>query len=72
MYNGTTDVEFTLRELAVLMISLSDNTATGTLQKHLTDERRIKNIIVPLGLKATRIYTTCEKMITKFYGRPVI
>ena len=57
---------------AVLMMALSDNTATDRLFALVGGRDSIlENVIRPLGLKATKVDLDCTQLIWNFYRDPV-
>lgn len=56
------DVELSLRDLALLMISISDNTATDVLMSRLGADR-IQGTVEALGLEETDVRGTCEEIL---------
>lgn len=59
------DVELTLRDLAYLMMSVSDNTATDVLMRHVGIER-INKTLRDLGLSQTEITGDCATLLGSF------
>ena len=52
---------------AVLMMALSDNTATDRLFELVGRDNILENVIRPLGLKATKVDLDCTQLIWNFY-----
>lgn len=71
LYSMGSGLELTVRDIAVLMISISDNTAADMLYRLLTPEAVRKDIIDSLGLSSTHIRGRSRDMIVQMYGRPV-
>jgi beta-lactamase class A len=59
------DVELSLRDLAQLMLSVSDNTATDVLMARLGPDR-IQAMAEQLGLAETDVRGTCEEILRIF------
>jgi beta-lactamase class A len=59
------DVELSLRDLAQLMISVSDNTATDVLMARLGADR-VQRTVEQLGLTDTDVSGTCEQILKTF------
>ena len=59
------DVDVTLRDLAYLMMSVSDNTATDVIMRHVGIER-INKTLQDLGLHRTEIVGDCRVLLSTF------
>ena len=60
--------EFTMLDYVMLMMSISDNTATDYLCKRAGFDNIRKNIIEPLDLTATKCHFGCMDLLTRYYG----
>ena len=60
-------IQPTLRDLALLMIIISDNSATDILF-HLLDPVNINKTMADLGLSNTRIPMSCKELLYSMYG----
>ena len=60
--------EFSLMDYVMLMMSISDNTATDYLVSVAGLENVHSNILTPLGLNATKCYFNCIDLLTRYYG----
>lgn len=61
---------FSVHDLAVLMMALSDNTATDRLYALVGRENIQENIVRALGLRETKVDFDCTEMIRNFYTDP--
>ena len=59
---------FSLMDYAMLMMAISDNTATDYLYKRAGAENVEKHIIAPLELKDTKFNADCGTLLTSYYG----
>lgn len=59
---------FSLMDYVMLMMSVSDNTATDYLMKLAGPENIRCNILQPLGLDHSRCTMTCAESLTAYYG----
>lgn len=59
---------FSLMDYAMLMMSISDNTASDYLYKQAGPENIHKHIIEPLGLTQTKCNANCATLLTSYYG----
>ena len=57
----------TLRDYAMLMMNLSDNTATNVLFRYLGRDAIQKNVIEALGLSATKCDFDCTELIDRYF-----
>jgi beta-lactamase class A len=71
LYSMTSGLTLNLHDLAVLMISISDNTASDMLWRRLNTSHQLDELICRLGLKDTHIRGTSRELITSIYRRPV-
>ena len=62
-----TGLHLTIHDLAMLMIIISDNTATDTLY-HLVGRARLDSTMRSLGLNRTRLPMTCREMLYSMCG----
>ena len=60
--------EFTMMDFVMLMMSISDNTATDYLVNAAGFENIRKNVIEPLGLTSTKCHFGCMDLLTRCYG----
>ena len=60
--------EFSLMDYVMLMMSISDNTATDYLVSVAGLENVRNNILAPLGLSATKCCFNCIDLLTQYYG----
>lgn len=60
--------EFSLMDYVMLMMSISDNTATDYLVGLAGLENVRDHILIPLGLDATKCYFNCIDLLTRYYG----
>ena len=60
--------EFSLMDYAMLMMSISDNTATDYLYRRAGAHNVEQHIIVPLELKSTKFNADCGTLLTSYYG----
>ena len=58
----------TLRDFAMLMMNLSDNTATNVLFRYLGRDAIQKNVVEALGLSATKCDFDCTDLIDFYFG----
>ena len=65
----TSQPTLSLRDLAMLMIIISDNTATDILVERLGVDA-INRRLASLGLKVTRVVMTCRQLLFDIAGRP--
>jgi beta-lactamase class A len=59
---------FSLMDYAMLMMSISDNTATDYLYRRAGAQNVEKYIIAPLELKRTKFNADCGTLLTSYYG----
>jgi beta-lactamase class A len=60
-------VDLSVRDLAMLMIQVSDNTATDVLQE-LVGTERVRSRLAGLGLANTAIRTDCQHLLDELLG----
>ncbi|MQF65197.1 serine hydrolase [SAR202 cluster bacterium AC-409-J13_OGT_754m] len=60
-------IELTIHDLAMLMIIVSDNTATDIIYD-LVGKDNLREILAPLGLTNTRIPMTCRELLCSIVG----
>lgn len=65
----TSQPTLSLSDLAMLMIIISDNTATDILVERLTADA-INRRLASLGLSTTRVVMTCRQLLFDIAGRP--
>jgi len=66
----TPEVTLPLRDYALLMMIISDNTATDVIYRYLGNDR-IDNIIRKMGLGQTRCDISCDHLVRLTYGIPI-
>ena len=63
-------VSLSVHDHAVLMMALSDNTATDRLFALVGRDNILENVIRPLGLQKTKVDFDCTQLIWNFYHDP--
>jgi len=63
----TPGIYLPVRDMAVLMMVLSDNVATDVLFNLVGRDNILKNVIQPLGLTGTKADYACSEMLEVFY-----
>ncbi|MBE6961551.1 MAG: serine hydrolase [Ruminococcaceae bacterium] len=70
LYRFHHNVALSVHDHAVLMMALSDNTATDKLFALIGRDNILENVIRPLGLQKTKVDFDCTKLIWNFYHDP--
>ena len=70
LYRFRNHAALSVHDHAVLMMALSDNTATDKLFALVGRENILENVIRPLGLQKTKVDFDCTQLIWNFYHAP--